>query len=224
MDKYEKRFEYAHPRDIEIALKQSPVAYIPIGSLEFHGWHLPLGFDSIKAHALCMLACEKTGGMVLPPSFFGFAGGHLTYDGTIMSEEKHVRANLEITLTRLYEMGFKVAVVLTGHYPVEQVDLVHDVSEKVSELYPGFKVIGFTEPETFDEWCGDHAAKWETSIALTLMPDAVKFNYMEDNEDPLFGICGDDPREYASSELGKWTVDTIIHWICKKVNKAKENS
>ena len=46
-----------------------PVAYIPAGSLEWHGVQNPLGTDGLKAHAICCEAALRYGGVVLPPFF-----------------------------------------------------------------------------------------------------------------------------------------------------------
>ena len=45
----------------------SPVGYLPIGCMERHGDHLPMGFDVIKAHKICCLTAQVIGGVVFPP-------------------------------------------------------------------------------------------------------------------------------------------------------------
>lgn len=221
MAKYEMQFERALPGDLAHALAEAPIAYVPMGTLEFHGWHMPFGFDALKAHALCMRACARTGGMVLPPSFFGFAGGHRKYEGSIISEERLVGDNLVITLDRLYDMGFRTAVVLTGHYPLEQVELVHAVAAETNQKHPDMHVVGLAEPETFEEWCGDHAAKWETSLGMVLIPELVHLEAMETQSEPLYGIYGDDPRAHASADLGQVTVDSIVDWLVTRVEEMR---
>jgi creatinine amidohydrolase len=219
MGAYEQRFERALPKDLEAALADAPVAYVPLGTLEFHGWHMPFGFDALKAHALLLRACRKTGGMVLPPSYFGFAGGHRDYSGSIISEEELVAGNLHITLERLHAMGFRAAVVLTGHYPGEQVAMVHEVSEEATANHPDMPVLALAEPEAFEVWSGDHAAKWETSLGMELIPELVQMEAMAVSNDPLYGVSGDDPREHASPELGKKTADHVVDWLVTRVRE-----
>src|SRR5258708_36699292 len=67
----EVRMTHLHPRDFRGRLEEMPVAWPPTGTLEWHGFHLPLGFDGVKAEALCMLAARDIGGVVLPPMFYG---------------------------------------------------------------------------------------------------------------------------------------------------------
>lgn len=216
----QQRFELMLPGDLAEVLRECPIAYIPMGTLEFHGWHMPFGFDSIKAHSLCMMLCDKNGGVVLPPTYFGFEGAHHSYKGSIISQEEHVRANLELTTERLIEMGFKVLVILTGHYPNQQMDLVGEVAKAVMEKHPGVQAIGLAEPQVVEnEWKGDHAAKWETSIAMCLIPELVKMENFEQHKDPMYGIYGEDPRDSASEELGQETIDEFIELMSDKIQK-----
>ncbi|MDQ1257280.1 MAG: creatinine amidohydrolase [Candidatus Hydrogenedentes bacterium] len=212
------RFEEMRPQDLRRAIEETPVAYIPLGTLEFHGWHMPLGFDALKAAAICARAAERTGGVVLPPSFFGFAGGHKTYLGSIVTEEAHFEGNLRVTIARLIDMGFHVLVILTGHYPQEQVQSVKRIAEEVSQARRDITVLALAEYEAYpNETRADHAAKWETSIGMYLMPELVDVAQLSMQEDPLHGIGGEDPRASASAELGKETVDTVVNIIASLV-------
>ena len=68
---------YLHPREFRSRLQEMPVAWLPTGTLEWHSFHLPLGFDGVKAEALCLEAAREIGGVVLPPMFFGDDRGQL---------------------------------------------------------------------------------------------------------------------------------------------------
>lgn len=46
-----------------------PVAYLPLGTLEWHGPHMPLGADGIQSKELFVRVAEKVGGVVLPMLF-----------------------------------------------------------------------------------------------------------------------------------------------------------
>ncbi len=56
--------EYHHqlrPDQLEAMIKEKLVAFWPLGLIEHHGWHLPIGFDGLKAEKLCIRIAEKTG-------------------------------------------------------------------------------------------------------------------------------------------------------------------
>ncbi len=58
---------------------------------------------------------------------------------------------------------------------------------------------------------GDHAAKWETSLLMTLRPELVDMSRLPDDpEEELFGVGGIDPRDSASAKYGEAGVQAII--------------
>src|ERR1041384_3443767 len=67
----EVRYELMRPRQIVAAREKCPVAYLPIGTLEWHGLHNPVGLDAIKAQALAVRCAQAGGGVVFPPLFYG---------------------------------------------------------------------------------------------------------------------------------------------------------
>ena len=63
------------PDELETVLAEAPLAFVPLGTYEHHGFHLPVCFDGIKAHALCERVAQRTGGTVLPTFFYGTGAG-----------------------------------------------------------------------------------------------------------------------------------------------------
>jgi creatinine amidohydrolase len=186
------------------------------------------------------------GGTVLPTFFYGTGGGHIGYKWTLMLPEAQVAPLIEATLDHLARQGFKVVVLLTGHYPQEQVDMVHRLAAEAQKRHPRVRFIGLTEPEITtpqpgDSYGGDHAAKYETSIALALNPDWVRLGQLTAGRDPnrvtlpdtprnkasthdpahpLYAIHGQDPREKASKELGAKLVGEIVSRLADRVIEA----
>jgi creatinine amidohydrolase len=243
------RLERSRPDDLEALLDEAPIAYVPLGTCEHHGWHLPVGFDGIKAQALCLRTAALTGGAVLPTFYYGTGGGHLGYKWTIIVEEGPLRTLLSATLEHLAECGFRVVVLLTGHYAGEQVRLVHSLAAEADARHaPRCRFLGLTEPavstpEPGDRAAGDHAAKYETSIALALDPTWVRLEALTPGRDPdrvtlpqtpragqdgregrqyeptdpLYAIWGQDPGRHASAELGSRLVEEITGRLAGQV-------
>ncbi|WP_204249278.1 creatininase family protein [Frondihabitans sp. PAMC 28766] len=114
----EVRAELLSPAEIDAALGGGSVVYIPLGSLEFHQAHLPIGLDSLNAHGVCAAAAMITGGVVLPTVYQGTGGGHGDYPWSIMMPTGDaLEANLTATLQRLDDFGVLVAVVFSGTSP-----------------------------------------------------------------------------------------------------------
>ncbi|MHB1460345.1 MAG: creatininase family protein [Armatimonadota bacterium] len=229
-------YQLLHPDELEQIKNQSPIAYLPLGTYEHHCYHLPVGFDGIKAHALCMRAAEITGGVVMPCCFFGTGGGHIGTRWTHMWTPEELIPLIAQSIDMLVENGFKRILLFTGHYPFEQVDMVKQIASDAQARHACTRVIGIcdcdvTTPLPGDSFAGDHAAKYETSIALELNPDWVRMNYLYahdssvvtlpitpikndggpyDPTSPLYAMHGVDPRIHASKELGQKLVDEIV--------------
>jgi creatinine amidohydrolase len=64
---------YAHlrPKQFGKRLAQRPVAYLPMGTLEWHGEHMPFGTDMILSENLMVHCARRFGGIVLPPIYLG---------------------------------------------------------------------------------------------------------------------------------------------------------
>jgi creatinine amidohydrolase len=141
---------------------------------------------------------------VLPTFFYGTGGGHVGYKWTLILPEKQIVPILEATLDHLANQGFKVVVILTGHYPKEQVDRAHRLAQEAQNRHPKVRFIGLTEPEVTtaqpgDPASGDHAAKYETSIALALNPAWVRMDALTPGRDPQKVTLPTTPRKDAST-------------------------
>ena len=56
------KYEEMLPNEFIHAINETPVFFVPTGLLEWHGDHLPLGQNSLKAHGLCLEAARKLNG------------------------------------------------------------------------------------------------------------------------------------------------------------------
>jgi len=59
------------PAEIKAAKAKMPVAYLPLGILEWHGLHNPAGLDGVKAEGVASFLADKFGGVVQPSLFWG---------------------------------------------------------------------------------------------------------------------------------------------------------
>ena len=64
-------YEELLPEECVQRIQEMPVAYLPLGTLEWHGPHMPLGADGIQSKELFVRVAEKVGGVVLPMLFMG---------------------------------------------------------------------------------------------------------------------------------------------------------
>ena len=214
------------PWQFEARMKAMPLAYVPVGSLEWHGEHLALGNDGVKVEDICRIAARKGGGIVLPGIFLGvlgMTGWAKGYEGTVGNqgifsvEPELLKRVLTAELANLDRLGFKGAIVITGHYPQEQVDLLKKVA---ADFRPqrGLKVSGITDRDLARSvgHTGDHAAKWETSILMALHPELVDLSRLpSDPSQRPEGVFGDDPRTKASAQLGWKVISAMVDEMCE---------
>ena len=68
-----KKVLYAELRPAEFVARVNafPVAYLPLGTLEWHGLHLPIGADGIQSQGVFERLASEIGGVVLPMLFLG---------------------------------------------------------------------------------------------------------------------------------------------------------
>ena len=64
-------YERLTPEALETRRKRAPIAYLPLGTLEWHGPHLPLRSDHLQSQGFFIKLAQKVGGVVLPPLFLG---------------------------------------------------------------------------------------------------------------------------------------------------------
>jgi len=216
------------PYELEQVLSNAPVAYWPLGTLEYHGPHLPIGNDALKAEGILERVCSRTGGVIVPALYWGIGGGHKAYPTSVIVHDETLSALLGDVLAGLVRVGFRVLVLLTGHYPGEQVQAVKGAVERLLRTHPEVRAWALPEYEAFpDERRADHAARWETSILMHIRPDLVDIGRLvgadapgapdathtleEMNaEGPLHGLLGQNPARYASPAAGQETVEVIV--------------
>ena len=79
--------EYSWPA-LEAALARDPVVILPIGALEQHGPHLPVGVDANSVEGVALRAAERLRGsepltLVLPTLWYGYSPHHMAFKGTV---------------------------------------------------------------------------------------------------------------------------------------------
>lgn len=198
------RWEEMTPSEFAAALAAKPVAYFPLGLLEWHGDHLPLGLDALKIHGICCRLAREIGGVVMPPSYhnrpgFGSFIGTLTYSADL------VTAMIQETLVQLEKCGFKAALVITGHYGPVQVDTVKRAVAGFAAAGHTLRVWGGPEYEGLDPAPADHAGPWETSFALALFPELVSMDAFQKGPCPIrrYDPSWADPA-YREQEGREW--------------------
>jgi creatinine amidohydrolase len=212
------QMQFLRPGQLEKALRDFPAVYVPFGLIEWHGRHLPLGNDALKAHAILVKTAEQFGGVVYPPVYF--------HDG--FPQESLVPV-LTALFQRLKRTGARVILGVSGHNVQGQIDMIDKalapvIADKTVAGMGLWEITLSRGPESGT----DHAAKWETSNMMFLYPGLVDMSTLGDgplapNMKPPDGIGGQDPRQYASAEIGRRNIELASLALGRKAKELLES-
>lgn len=237
-------YEELTPREFKERISNCPVAYLPLGTLEWHGPHNPLGADGIQSQDFFKRFAEIYGGIVLPKLFLGPDRKKIT-DGVelygidysngdkpvVDYEDQQLTGSAYYVEDELFEMmlmaiskqlkraGFKV-LVAHGHGPSCWSFI--RIRERIeSEI--GIKCVNLFDFEIDDslKFQNDHGASNETSIMMAVRNDLVHMEYAF--EEKMKAVYGKDPRENASVEFGEKiiavNIENLKETLDRKLNR-----
>ncbi|WP_191059939.1 creatininase family protein [Geminicoccus harenae] len=111
------RLEELTAPDVAALDRDASVLVLPLGSVEQHGRHMPLGTDTILAHGLALAAAERSSGsvVVLPPPWYGFSAHHMGFAGSITLRAETLMALAEDVVGSMVAHGFRRVLIVNGH-------------------------------------------------------------------------------------------------------------
>jgi creatinine amidohydrolase len=189
------------PNELEAIMREAPVAYVPWGALEWHGPHLPLGLDGITAETFAQRCVERTGGVLLPTTWWPITA--LPHRHSLSIDSGVVRSLWDQILAGLAKAGWRVIVMISGHYAQGHEIVLMDAAEDAMARY-NVLVLALPPLAMVDEAMLDHAALWETSQLLALRPELVDLSALGTGRlrPAATAVLGQDPRG-ASASLGE---------------------
>ena len=159
---------------------------LPIGILEKHGPHVPIGSDLIQVRELAARATKKEYAVVFPDYFYGQINEARHQPGTFALPERVVWDLLEATCDEIARNGFKKILIINGHGG--NPELIRYFIQTRLEKRREYAVY-FFEAHSDSAYAkkmnalhksnpaGDqHAGERETSSLLYLRPDLVKMD------------------------------------------------
>jgi creatinine amidohydrolase len=237
------RYQELRPDQLAEVVAASPIAFWPLGLLEHHGWHLPIGLDGLKAEHICMRIAERTGGVLLPTMWWGALGGHGDFMWTHYQPEEAAEAIIVRTVEQLVTYGFRAIVLLAGHYPWQT--LLDRRLPALQEAHPKVLFLWGTEMNIAPgvPLPGDHAAREEASYGLALFPQWVDLDALRpgrdgsawptgqpppvesrhpgvcfDPGDPLYAQMGEDAR-MATAERGEAAIVRLVECLAQTIHQ-----
>lgn len=187
------------------------VVLIPVGALEQHGPHMPLGTDALLSHAVARGACDLTNAKanaengsvkVAQPFVYGYksqqkSGGGNHLPGTISLDAQTLTSYARDITRGFLAQGVSSVVFVNGHYEnyqflYEGVDLaLRDlgISEGSTQNvlllsywdYVDEGTLAKVYPDGFPGWDIEHGGVLETALMMRLYPSFVNESAMVDH-------------------------------------------
>src|SRR5665647_1820733 len=243
--------ELTAPDFVKAVEQSSGVCLLPIGILEKHGPHLPLGTDIFECRKVALTAAEKEYCVVFPTYFAGQINEARHQPGTIAYSPDLIWKMLQETCDELSRNGMKKIIIVNGHggnndflryFCMSQLHTPKDyvliyfqpsINEDVAK-----KVKALRETST-----GGHADEMETSMMRYIRPDLVKIERAGDqsgkNQERLAELpnqytgiwwYANYPNHYAgdatksSVELGKLLAESKADQLVQLIKEVKKSN
>jgi creatinine amidohydrolase len=237
-------FQYENSFDVKEKINQSKIAILPIGAVEAHGPHLPLGTDNLLAERLSKKLAERVNGFVLPTLPYGQVWSLRNFPGSITVSNESLIGFLVDIGESLYHQGFRTFAMVNGHLGNQTA--LKEAARVLYETCPDMRVFYFFYPgmnkaaaDVRDKKSSHsayfHACEIETSYMLYLAPEHVDMSKALP-EDPVISMSADftpTPWEdftdtavlgdatLATEEKGKYIVDIALENMVKMIEQLK---
>lgn len=182
-------------------MAEGAIVYVPVGALEQHGPHLPLGVDALLATEVACAVARRTQGVVAAPVNYGYksqarCGGGQTFPGTTSLDGATLIALVRDVMRELVRHGARSIVLVDGHYEnqwflteaceltVRELGAAHPALRCLRAEYwefCGSEVLDPMFPGGFPGYALEHAALIETSLMLHLHPSLVQLERLPDD-------------------------------------------
>jgi creatinine amidohydrolase len=186
--------------DYEARLKRDqPAILLPVGALEQHGPHLPLGTDGMLSSAVAADAAARIGALAAPGLSYGYksqpkCGGGQHFCGTTSVDAATMIGSVRDAVREFARHGATKLVIVNGHYEnqwfiTEGIDLgLRDVGGSAALQVMRLEYWDFLSettlatvfPDGFPGYALEHAAVIETSLMLHYHPSLVRLDLIPD--------------------------------------------
>ncbi len=173
-------------KEAETELKNKKVI-LPLGAVEAHGYHLPLGTDNYISQEIAAIAAEKLEASLLPPIPYGQVWSLRNFPGSISLSDETLISIIDDLAKSLAHHGVELLIVINAHFGNKTA--LKKAERLVKEKYD-IKILRFTHPGLKDlerKYIESsrvhsnylHAEEIETSMMLQINSNLVEMSKAE---------------------------------------------
>src|SRR5262249_30017471 len=170
--------------DLRAKAAADAIVILPVGSMEQHGPHLPVGVDTILTEGVCRAAAGQAAPavpvVVAPTVWCGMAEHHMAFGGTFTFDIPTYRTVLLAFLKSIERHGFTRVLIINGHGG-NTAALNAFLPDFARELRLQVATAGYFDlprtdiaPLLEDQTGVRHACEVETSLMMVIAPDLVR--------------------------------------------------
>lgn len=242
-------FQSLTSSQLETMDRATTVFFFPIGPIESHGPHLPLGMDLIEASRLCQLSATRLEtempdwkGLIMPPLPLGIDSN--TNQVRITVRPYVLRDFLVDSCKSLMKLGFIHFVCFSGHLGPRQLTAIEEAGILIRRIHfmknwghrmtgrkqkvPTLISASSAQVSSKQVWKApiwnnpdEHAGRRDTSVGLYLAPEQV---------DPMFAGLPPATDQYwgnpaaATSARGQETLEDTLQTVFPKLRAVWEGA
>lgn len=185
------RLEQMTSPEVRAEIEAGTPIVLPVGAIEQHGPHLPLGTDGYIAQHIAAETAARRRLIVAPPMFYGAysrprSGGGRHFPGSVGLPGRVLEQVVRLVVEDFLRQGFRRVAVLNGHFEnawtlleaAEQaVQPYHETSKVL--LVNWWDQVGPDDVQrifgdVFPGWATEHASISETSMLEAFAPELVR--------------------------------------------------
>jgi creatinine amidohydrolase len=171
--------------DLEALQQQTQTVILPLGALEEHGPHLPLGTDTFHAMEVARRVALLRPVAVAPPLFYGMCRSTREHPGTVSISGDALRTMLLALGREFCRQGWHNLVFVSGHAGGTHISAILEAAEQLLAELPRVRVAVVNLLEVLREVLSDrpdlvqtkgdsHAGEVETAIMMAAYPGLVR--------------------------------------------------
>jgi creatinine amidohydrolase len=179
------RWEDLRMPEFEAWCGQHQAVILPVGSVEEHGPHLPLGTDAFHAIELARRVAALRPVLVAPPVYYGLCRSTREHPGTVSISGDTLRALVTELGREFYRQGLRFLMVLSGHAGGTHMAALVEAGERLLAELPLLNVaicnildllreVLAARPELVKTKGDAHAGEVETALMLAAYPHLVQ--------------------------------------------------
>ncbi len=198
--------DYSFPEFAEL-VKKTPTVILPVGLIEQHGYHLPLGTDIFNVTEPLRIGFDRIDAFLAPGLHYCFSGGG--FQGTMNTNPQLFGLMVTDICGEFVAMGFRNIIIYLGHGGTENIESlklslqVFLRDEKNRDIAVCLAAVGAMSKRFSDITRGDengqdfHAGEHETSCMLYWRPELVHMERLRMDEPEMAQMLRTDQDWYA---------------------------